>query len=67
MLEEEHIFTIKTKDPQNVADIKSVATGVIISGLNVLKDKIRVGDLAFVVFGGDKPACWHRSDFAHPI
>lgn len=56
MLEEEHIFTIKTKDPQNVADIKSVATGVIISGLNVLKDKIRVGDLAFVVFGGDKPA-----------
>ncbi len=56
MLEEEHIFTIKTKDPQNVADIKSVATGVIISGLNVLKDKIRVGDLAFVVLGGDKPA-----------
>jgi hypothetical protein len=56
MLEEEHIFTIKTKDPRNVADIKSVATGVIISGLNVLKDKIRVGDLAFVVFGGDKPA-----------
>lgn len=55
MLTEGHIFTIKTKDPQNVADIQNVATGVVISGLNVLKEQIRVGDFVFVVFGGDKP------------
>lgn len=56
MLIEGHIFTIKTKDPQNVADIKNVSTDVVISGLNVLKDQIAVGDLVFVVFGGDKPS-----------
>lgn len=55
MLTEGHIFTIKTKDPQNVSDIQSLSTGVIISGLNVLKNNIKVGDLAFVVFGGDNP------------
>jgi hypothetical protein len=55
MLTEGHIFTIKTKDPQNVADIQKVATGVIISGLNVLKEQIRIGDFVFVVFGGDRP------------
>ena len=55
MLIEGHIFTIKTKDPHNVADIKNVSTDVVISGLNVLKDQITAGDLVFVVFGGDKP------------
>ena len=55
MLIEGHIFTIKTKDPQNVADIKNVSTDVVISGLNVLKDQIAIDDLVFVVFGGDKP------------
>lgn len=55
MLEDGHIFTIKTKDPQNVADIKNVSTDVVISGLNVLKDQIAIDDLVFVVFGGDKP------------
>ena len=56
MLTEDHIFTIKTKDAQNVDDIQNVSTNVTISGLNVLRDYIRIGDLVFVVFGGDKPA-----------
>lgn len=55
MLTEDHIFTIKTKDQQNVTDIQNGSAGVVISGLNVLKDKIKVGDLVFVVFGGDNP------------
>ena len=58
MLEEGHIFTIKTKAAQNVADIQGSAKGVVISGLNVLKEQIRVGDFIFVVFGGDKPKGW---------
>ena len=56
MLTEGHIFTIKTKDPKNVDDIQNVSTNVTISGLNVLRDFIRIGDLVFVVFGGDKPS-----------
>lgn len=56
MLTEDHIFTIKTKDAQNVDDIQNVSTNVTISGLNVLRDFIRIGDLVFVVFGGDKPS-----------
>lgn len=55
MLTEGHIFTIKTKDPQNVADIQSLSSDVVISGLNILKDNIKCGDLTFVVFGGDNP------------
>ncbi len=55
MLTDNHIFTIKTKDTQNVSNIQNLATNVVISGLNVHKDKIQVGDLIFVVFGGDNP------------
>lgn len=58
MLEDGHIFTIKTKDAANVAGIKAGGAGIVISGLNVLKDQIRVGDFVFVVFGGDKPKGW---------
>ena len=58
MFDEGHIFTIKTKDPDNVAGIKSGADNVVISGLNVLKDQIKIGDFVFVVFGGDKPKGW---------
>ena len=47
MLEDGHIFTIKTKDAANVADIKAGGNDIIISGLNVLKDQIRVGDFVF--------------------
>ena len=58
MLIEGHIFTIKTKDATNVADIRAGGKDIIISGLNVLKDQIRLGDFVFVVFGGDKPKGW---------
>ena len=58
MLEDGHIFTIKTKDAANVTAIKAGGDGIVISGLNVLKDQIRVGDFVFVVFGGDKPKGW---------
>lgn len=58
MLEDCHIFTIKTKDAANVAGIKAGGAGIVISGLNVLRDQIRVGDFVFVVFGGDKPKGW---------
>ena len=53
-----HIFTIKTKDATNIAGIKAGGNGIVISGLNVLKDQISVGDFVFVVFGGDKPKGW---------
>ena len=58
MLEDGHIFTIKTKDAANVTAIKAGGDGIVISGLNVLKDQIRAGDFVFVVFGGDKPKGW---------
>lgn len=58
MLSKGHIFTIKTKDPENVSRIQSGDNDVVISGLNVLKDQIEVGDFVFVVFGGDKPRGW---------
>lgn len=58
MLTEGHIFSIKTKDQSNVADIKRGGSGIVITGLNVLRDQIRIGDFVFVVFGGDKPKGW---------
>ena len=58
MLSQGHIFTIKTKDPENVSHIQAGDNDVVISGLNVLKDQIEVGDFVFVVFGGDKPKGW---------
>ena len=58
MLVEDHIFSIKTKDATNVADIKNGSTGIVITGLNVLREQIKIGDFVFVVFGGDKPKDW---------
>lgn len=58
MLTEGHIFSVKTKDPANVTDIKLGGQGIVITGLNVLRDQIKVGDFVFVVFGGDKPKDW---------
>lgn len=58
MLTEDHIFSIKTKDDANVADVKNGGTGIVITGLNVLREQIKVGDFVFVVFGGDKPKGW---------
>lgn len=51
-------FTIKTKDPHQVDQVKNQKADVVISNLNVLSDKIQENDFVFVVFGGDKPTGW---------
>ena len=49
-------FSIKTKDPDTVNLILSRSSSITFSGINVLQDKLKVGQIIFVVFGGDKPA-----------
>lgn len=58
MLTEDHIFTVKTKDPANVSHVAQGGSGIVITGLNVLREQIEIGDFVFVVFGGDKPKGW---------
>lgn len=58
MLKDDHIFSIKTKDDANVSDVSRGGRGIAITGLNVLRDQIQVGDFTFVVFGGDNPKDW---------
>ncbi len=53
-----NFFSIKTKDPEQVEQIKKQKSGVIINNLNILSDKIQLNDFVFVVFGGDKPTNW---------
>ena len=40
-LNDEHIFTIKTKDSENVSGIQSQSKNIVITGLNVLKAKAK--------------------------
>ena len=49
-------FSIKTKDPETVNSILSKSSSVIFSGINVLQDKLKVGQPVFIVLGGDKPS-----------
>ena len=49
-------FSIKTKDPEAVKLILSKSPSVVFSGINVLQDKLKSGQIVFVVLGGDKPA-----------
>lgn len=58
MLTTDHIFSIKTKEESNVAEVRNGGNGIVITGLNVLREQIQVGDFVFVVFGGDKPKGW---------
>lgn len=48
-------FSIKTKDASTVNKIKEKQANVEMSGLNVFQDRLQVGQLVFVVFGGDNP------------
>ena len=48
-------FSIKTKDPETVKSILSKSSSVVFSGINVLQDKLKVGQPVFIVLGGDKP------------
>ena len=48
-------FSIKTKDPDTVNLILSKSESVTFSGINVHQDKLKVGQVVFIVLGGDKP------------
>ena len=49
-------FSIKTKDPETVNSILRRSSSVVFSGINVLQDKLKVGQPVFIVLGGDKPS-----------
>lgn len=49
-------FSIKTKDAETVSKILQKHSGIEMSGINVLQDKLQVGQSVFIVLGGDKPA-----------
>lgn len=49
-------FSIKTKDAETVSKILQKQSGIEMSGINVLQDKLQVGQPVFIVLGGDKPA-----------
>ena len=53
-------FSIKTKDAETVSKILQRQSGIEMSGINVLQDKLQVGQPVFIVLGGDKPA-WETS------
>lgn len=47
-------YSIKTKNPQQVNAILNRQSAIEIDGLNVLKDNLSIGQLVFIVLGGDK-------------
>lgn len=48
-------FSIRTKDKETVEQVLAKSSSVVFSGINVLQDKLKLGQVVFVVFGGDKP------------
>lgn len=54
--DDESFFSIKTKNPTTVKAILSKQSNIEFDGLNVLQDSLKVGQLVFIVLGGDKPA-----------
>lgn len=48
-------FSIKTKDAETVKKILNRESAIEFSGLNVLKDSLTVGQVVFIVLGGDRP------------
>lgn len=56
MNSEKTYFSIKTKDEKTVKAILSKNSNIEFDGLNILQDSLHVGQLVFIVFGGDKPA-----------
>lgn len=49
-------FSIKTKDASTVNQILRREGNVEFDGLNVLQDSMKLGQVVFIVLGGDKPA-----------
>lgn len=52
----ELFFTIKTKDSVSVEAVLNKKKSVEFGGLNVLADSLELGQIVFIVFGGDKPS-----------
>ena len=48
-------FSIKTKDAETVRKILEKSSSIIFSGINILQDKLKIGQPVFIVLGGDKP------------
>lgn len=48
-------FSVKTKDPVTVHKILNKESDIEMSGLNILENALKIGQLVFVVLGGDKP------------
>ena len=51
----EYFFTIKTKNANAVNAVLQKQKSVEFDGLNVLADYLELGQIVFIVFGGDKP------------
>lgn len=49
-------ISLKTKDPVTVNAILDKKENIVFDGINILRDSIYIGQLVFIVFGGDKPA-----------
>lgn len=49
-------ISLKTKDASTVKAILNKEENVIFEGINILRDSIYIGQLVFIVLGGDKPA-----------
>ena len=54
--ESETFFSIRTKDKETVDKILNREKNIVISGINILKDDIKLNDSVFIVLGGDKPS-----------
>lgn len=48
-------FSIKTKDADTVSEILARNSNIEFNGLNILQDSLKLGQLVFIVLGGDKP------------
>lgn len=49
-------FSLKTKDEKTVRSILEKEENIEFDGLNILQDSLKIGQVVFIVLGGDKPA-----------
>lgn len=49
-------ISLKTKNSSTVNAILEKEENIVFDGINILRDSIYIGQLVFIVFGGDKPA-----------
>lgn len=53
--EGEPFFSIKTKEPHIVKAILAKEKSIVFDGLNIFQDSLKIGQVVFIVLGGDKP------------